>query len=68
MLHGLGGDLVVLVVAGVVPVVDQGIEHGAAFPPVVWVGQVARGVAGAVAGVVIAQVRRERLGGLLDGS
>jgi hypothetical protein len=52
-LHGLCGDLVVRVVARVVPVVNEGIEHGTAFPPVVWIRKVAGRVAYIVTGVVL---------------
>ena len=49
--EGLGGDVVVLVVAGVVPVVDESTEHAAGFPPVVWVTEQTWDAAGFVAGV-----------------
>lgn len=49
--EGLGGDVVVLVVAGVVPVVDESTEHAAGFPPVVWVAEQTWDAARLVAGV-----------------
>jgi hypothetical protein len=51
VLHSLRGNGVVSVVTGIVPVVDEGVEHGACFPPVVWIWQVARCVTDTVAGV-----------------
>lgn len=33
--ESLGGNVVVAGVAGIVPIIDHGAEHGAGFPPVV---------------------------------
>ena len=66
MLQGLSGNAIVLVVAGVVPVIDEGIEHSTAFPPIIRVRQVSRSVTFAVTGVVLAQVYRESLCDLLN--
>jgi hypothetical protein len=52
VLHRLRGDGVVRFVAGVVPVVDEGVEHGARFPPVVRVRKITGHVTEAVARVV----------------
>lgn len=69
--HGLGDEIVVAVVAGEFPVVDQGPPHGAAFPPVViacWgrTREDAGGLAGEVAFVVLEEVPGEEGGGLFD--
>lgn len=63
----LCGDGVVAAVAGVVPVVDQGAEHGAGFPPVVGEGEEARGLAGEVAAVEGDEVGGYCGGGGADG-
>ena len=65
--HGLAGDIVVLVIAGVVPVVNKCAEHGASLPPVVGSGEVAGDITGAVASVVLCEVLCSDRGGILDG-
>jgi hypothetical protein len=52
VLHRLHGDGIVHIVAGIVPIVDEGVEHGTSLPPVVWVGKIAGHVADSVARVV----------------
>ena len=47
----LHGDIIVGIVAGISPVVDQGAEKSARFPPVVGGGKVPRDVTGVVASV-----------------
>ena len=65
--EGLLGDVVVLVVAGVVPVVDEGAKHGAGLPPVVRVGQVAGHITRFPAGVVFGEVFGSDGGGIFEG-
>lgn len=50
--HGLDGDLVEGSVAGKIPIVDQGPEHGTSFPPVVRGRKVTRYISRSVPGVV----------------
>jgi len=63
----LDDDVVVGVVAGVEPVVDQRAEHGAAFPPVIGVWEVAWNLAGLVTVVVGEHVIGEGFGCGFDG-
>ena len=70
--HRLANDVVVRLVAGVVPVVYHSAPESTTFPPVVIAcGRGSRedagGLAGLIAVVVGHHVIRKRLGGLLDG-
>lgn len=65
--HALLHPLVVLVVARVVPVVDEGAEHGAALPPVVGIRQVSGHVAHPVSVVPVRHALGDGLHCRLDG-
>jgi hypothetical protein len=68
MLQSLYYPLVVCCVAGVVPVIYEGVEHGAAFPPVVRCRKITGSVAGSVSGVVARKSLNNRLCGTCDGA
>ena len=59
--------LVVGGVVRVVPIFDHGPEHSACFPPVVGGGQIARYVAGVVAGVIVHHSPCYGVGCVFDG-
>lgn len=65
--HALDDDIIVGVIAGVSPVVDQGTEHSTGLPPVVRLWKIARNIAGLVARIVRHQLFGDGLCGLFDG-
>ena len=67
MHHALRHDLVVLAVARIIVVVDQGAEHGTTLPPEVWIRQVPWHVSRPISRVVGHHAMGTGLRGGLDG-
>lgn len=66
MLQSLYNPRIVIRVSRIIPIIDQGIEHGTTFPPIIRIWQVSWCVSRSVSRVITCETCGNGLGGAFD--